>query len=176
MMRAMSGPCLDIYAWVRNRDRSVIRSFVDRYVDLDRGTGMMQDEIELAPLNLPPVVPRQFWDQRDGWESVHVDSIDDAIRLGLGLPPRVFGLYLCGKAPYICAMLNFTLDGGVILGASIEDDSAASSHREAEHVAVSMVDQFHAQRAWVVGEEPAPDDPLAEHPWTHAIFAVASDC
>jgi hypothetical protein len=160
-------PCLDVYAWTVRRDEGTIGRFMEAFIDLEATRCSLVDSLTVLPVGQK--------EHQDGlpvedWDEVAILSLDDAIAFGLATPPRAFTLYLRSKPTWCGALLTFTVEGGLIVGVSVDDPlSDPGRLRDADLLMSQLLEMTAARRAWVVCEEPPPLAPGSAQPWEAAL-------
>lgn len=163
-------PCLDVYSLSRRRDRATIDRFIKTYADRAEFDSRTNEQLMVLPIGS---VTDENEMTSDEWDWLEINSLSDAIDVGLRHPHRAFTLYLSPRGSWRGAELSFTTDGRVIFGVSIED----AMHNplvlaEANDAMTQLWSETEGDRAWIACDQPPPLDVTKHTPWNGALAAI----
>ncbi|WBA44225.1 hypothetical protein [Hymenobacter canadensis] len=137
-------PCLDIYVATADRSTACLERFLAHYADLS--TDRLRQDYEVFVT--------------DVGDTVATGSLSATLVYGLADPNRNFALYFTSQQPlYTHVMVYFGHQGRLLLGLSVEDETAAGKSNQAlaEAVMDRLCAEYHTEMG-VYGFELAPAD------------------
>ena len=111
------GPALNIYVLSRERNLASVDTFINGFCDRTAIEDRKDEEITAVPLGTP--AESVAMDRYDS-ESFKAVSVTQSIKFGLDNPTRGFALYYPSSRQFLSqTILTFTIDQGIIFGASV---------------------------------------------------------
>jgi hypothetical protein len=149
-------PCLTAYVLTK-RDESVLRRFIENYVDKSAADEQLRDEDLLMPPRDPAL---ENVDDAYGWEPAR--SLEHALQRGLEDPSLAFALYLPPRSLDCHVTIAFTHDGKAVLGLEVDDPLNEPGPLERMKALLQeLLDSYECQGGFICVEEPPPLDEQA---------------
>ena len=149
-------PCLTAYVLTK-RDESVLRRFIETYVDEAAANEHLSDE-EL--MMSPREAALENVDDAYAWEAAQ--SLDHALQRGLDDPSVAFALFLQPKSLDCQVTIAFTHDGKAVLGLEVDDPLNERGPLERTKALLQeLLDSYECQGGFICVEEPPPLDEQA---------------
>lgn len=150
-------PFTDIYALSENRDRSLLETFVSKYIDREASEDREDEELMM----LPRGATTDETNAEDSWEWEPSRTLSHILDRGLDTPFRAFNA--SGLAPssedFELASITFTQTGEVVFGLAVDDPGMQKAKGEyAKQVLHQLVEDLDCKAGWVSVDRPPPLD------------------